>query len=121
MDFSRRQEVLQLLGEAQFKAFMADNSESRTGVIASIVRCMAEVETLTESTLDELPTNMSEHEDYADVFTAEEWMSEGVRGCAFIPSDGGGYWGTENEHSYDHTDVFGAKPSWATHVAWFNK
>lgn len=121
MDFNRRQKVLQLLSEAHFKAFMGDDGESRTGVIALIHKCMDDVRALTESTLDEPPTNMSEHEDYADVFTAEEWMSEGVRGCAFIPSDGGGYWGTEKEHSYDHTDVFGAKPSWATHVAWFNK
>lgn len=42
-----------------------------------------------------------------------------------VPSDGSGYWANATHYSHSHP-VFGSitmtdKPSWATHVMWFNK
>lgn len=55
-----------------------------------------------------------------DVMTAEDW-EDAVNDGAFIHSDGCGNWATAEGYSDDDNDVFGPKPEWATHVAWFNK
>lgn len=71
--------------------------------------------------LDLPPEKLQDFDEYGDVFTACEWMADGCRGMSFIPSDGCGYWANERGYSYDHADVFGYKPKWATHVAWYNQ
>lgn len=71
--------------------------------------------------LDLPPEKLQDFDEYGDVFTADEWMAEGCRGMSFIPSDGSGYWANERGYSYAHPDIFGHKPEWATHVAWYNQ
>lgn len=59
--------------------------------------------------------------DYADLITLKEFK-ECVACGGFIPYDGSGYYATENSMDKE-TDVWSSKkpPTWATHVAWFNK
>lgn len=121
MNFKQRENILRLLYEERREVFFSEDTDEHTEVLEEIDRTIDAVKEMTEHTLDEPPTSLMENEDYADVFTVEKWMSEGMRGCCFIPSDGSGYWGTEKEHSMDHSDVWGHKPKWATHVIWFNK
>jgi hypothetical protein len=67
--------------------------------------------------LEYKPT-MLKNPSYGDLIPAEEWQ-KCMEFYAFIPDDGNGYWATEKEHS--HYSCWGEKPSWATHVLWFNK
>lgn len=50
------------------------------------------------------------------LMTAEDFLEEAGRG--FIPSDGSGYWATENMVS--GVSCWNKQPKWATHVCWFN-
>lgn len=119
MNFNKRTEILDILYDRHGEVFMSDDSDARTSELKRISSLIDEFKNLTKDTLNEAP-ELSPHDDFGDLFTAEEWMSEGMRGCAFVPSDGSGYWATKDGHSYSHYDIFGHKPEWATHVAWYN-
>lgn len=56
---------------------------------------------------------------YADIFTDLEWR-EAVADGSFIPDDGDGYW-MMGETQESNVDCFDPQPTWATHVAWYNK
>ncbi len=74
--------------------------------------------------------------DFADIMTIEEWLNGVESGC-FIDYDGHGYWATSTHQSkksaveelYESSMVLPSHitklkikpPSWATHVAWYNK
>lgn len=120
MNFKQRNYILNLIHHQQHNVYMSSDSDERTEKLAEIKDILKEFKDLTKDSLDETP-QLVPHDDYGDLFTAEEWMSEGMRGMSFIPSDGSGYWATKDGHSYDHYDIFGHKPSWATHVAWYNQ
>lgn len=113
-----REDNLQQLYSLRFKAYMNFDQKGVDAMDSMIARYKEE----TEETLHQPPLCLEPYnEEFGDKFTAKEWCSEWVRGCSFIPSDGDGYWGTEEGYSYSHYDIFGVKPKWATHVAWFNK
>lgn len=56
--------------------------------------------------------------DYGDIYPVENFQQHVAMGC-ITPDDGSGYYGTASEMSC--IDCFTDKPTWATHVAWFNK
>lgn len=121
MNFKQRYSILLTLHASRLKVFMEDDSETRTRILQAKDEEIREFKELTKHTLDEAPCSLESFEEDDDTYTAEQWMSVGMRGCAFIPSDGSGYWATEDGYSWDHSDVWGSKPAWATHVAWFNQ
>lgn len=55
---------------------------------------------------------------FCTIFTLSEWtraMSLGIIG----PDDGIGYWGTLSGES--NIKCFEARPTWATHIIWYNE
>lgn len=62
---------------------------------------------------------MKNHDEYSDVMTILEFRETVELGC-IVPSDGIGFWATETECS-DLPVWSERRPSWATHVAWYNK
>lgn len=63
---------------------------------------------------------MRSHPGYGDLFNLDEW-AEFVRCGAVTYDDGSGYWATATEYDEFADVFFQAKPTWATHVLWFNK
>jgi hypothetical protein len=58
-----------------------------------------------------------------DVFTIEDWQSEGSRQM-FTDDDGIGYWaklGMDGQLLESTISAFSPKPEWATCVTWYNK
>lgn len=120
MNFKQRSEILSILcGKRTAKFFSAESEDDE----AEVERMDANIDSflsLTEYTLDEPPKRLHDHDDIGDVLTVAEWTEPNMRGVCCIPSDGCGYWATEKGFSYDHGDIFGATPGWATHVVWYN-
>lgn len=59
-----------------------------------------------------------EVDEFADVFTVEEWKASVNEGF-FTDYDGSGYWVKDGKSSRD--EVFSTPSLDATHVAWYNK
>ena len=121
MNYKQRTDILQVLSISRSEVFFNSDSEWRTSKLAKLDGLIEVFKEDTVETLNELPESLAPHDDNGDLFPVDEWVSEDMRGMAFIPSDGCGHWATEDGFSYDHSDVFGAVPSWATHVVWCNK
>ena len=67
-------------------------------------------------------TKMQPIPDYGDLMTIKDFVA-GVRSNWLTNDDGIGFFATETEYS-DNFCVWDEKierPSWATHVVWFNK
>lgn len=56
--------------------------------------------------------------DYGDLFTIKYFKSM-VKDGSIMDDDGCGYYATETHMS--RVNCFSQRPSWATHVVWFNK
>lgn len=119
MNFKDYMKKLSSMHGDHYTIFFQDDSDERTAALAELDAEIEEFKKAHTASLDEVPI-LSDHDSYADIMEAEEWMEESCRGMAFTPSDGIGHWSTKDGHSYEHSDVFGHKPSWATHVAWYN-
>jgi len=69
----------------------------------------------------ERPTPTAElNEAYGSLFPLATWKAALASGAIIPEEDGMGYWATAS--FYDRNSYCGdPKPSWATHVMWFNK
>ena len=105
MNFKQSYSILLTLCASRSEVFMQDDSDRRTRILKSKDDEIREFKELTKHTLDEAPRSLQSFEEGDDKYTAEVWMSEGMRGCAFISSDGSGNWATEDGYSWDHGDV----------------
>ena len=119
ISFKHRLGILSALYGKRFKVYLEDDSTYRTGELERIQELIDVFNEDTKETLNEEP-KICPHDDLGDLFTVEEWSGPGMKGCGFIPSDGSGYWATSEGFSWNHDDVFGHQPSWATHVVWCN-
>lgn len=84
---------------------------------------LEEIEELIEKLETEIP-NFKERMYEVDNFDIEcrhtkSEIIEMIESGGIYPSDGDGYWGTEDHYSY--VSVFEEPPSWATHGYWYNK
>ena len=116
MDFKERNKVLGGMYSLLERMFW-DDLDVHENLVRGIID---NFKTSTNYTLDELPERLQPFEEDCDIFSVEDWNSEGVKGCAFTPSDGCGYWATDEGYSYNHADIFEYQPKWATKVAWYN-
>lgn len=55
---------------------------------------------------------------YAEVFSASDWNYSREVGL-YLVRDGKGYWMKDLEHQSD-ISCWDARPSWGTHVAWYD-
>lgn len=122
MDIKERNSLISSINDARFRVYiLPEDTEYREVTIANLDKAIADFKKLTENIVNQEPIEIKPFDDYGDIFDVEEWVSEGMRGGCFIPSDGSGYWATDEGISRDHYDIFGLKPDWATKVAWYNK
>lgn len=56
--------------------------------------------------------------EYADIMSLSDW-DYSVKCRLFIPDDGIGYW-MKDSTTESNVSCWDPRPSWATHVAWYN-
>lgn len=120
MNYKQRELILSSVYTDRAELYYTEDSEYRTAKLKDLKAAINAFKKLTAYTLDEVPESMEPYEGLGERVTVQEWGVWVIAGC-FVPSDGSGHWATEGGFSYAHSDVFGAVPSWATHIVWCNK
>lgn len=122
MQLSERNNVLKDIQNARGSVFMIiGEHEYREEALKKLAEVYELVREGTKECVHQLPKKFKPYSEHCTIFDADKWVGEGMRGCAFIPSDGSGLWGNDEGCSKEHYDVFGERPKWATKVAWYNK